>query len=40
MNNLPIFNDTNKVLTKIQIVGAVVNGKVDAYFLFTPKSKK
>ena len=40
MNNLPVFNDTNKVLTNIQLVGAIVNGKIGVYKLFTPKAKK
>ena len=40
MNNIPIFNNTNKVLTNIELVGAVVNGKIGVYKLFTPKKQK
>ena len=40
MNNIPIFNDTNKVLTNMNLVGAIVNGKIGVYKLFTPKLRK
>ena len=33
MNNIPLFNDTNKVLTNIQLVGAIVNGKIGDYYI-------